>query len=169
MKTVPTLFFTAAAVFALTGMIWGIQMSATHDHTLSPAHGHLNLIGFVVMAVFGTYYALAASAASSMIARIHFGLTVITVFVLVPGIAMAIKETGETLAQIGSFLAMLDGFVFVYGYPPWRRKPDPTWHQGYGDTNTNGRIDRADYDFVRPSSPKAKTKRFERTKPPDFW
>jgi membrane protease subunit (stomatin/prohibitin family) len=28
MKSVPTWFFTAGAVFALAGMIWGIQMAA---------------------------------------------------------------------------------------------------------------------------------------------
>ena len=65
MKSIPTWFFATAAIFALCGMVWGIQMSATHDHTLSPAHGHLNLIGFVSMSVFGTYYALTPSAAAS--------------------------------------------------------------------------------------------------------
>ena len=50
MRSIPTWFFATGAVFALAGMVWGIQMSASHDHTLSPAHGHLNLIGFVMSA-----------------------------------------------------------------------------------------------------------------------
>lgn len=32
MKNLPKIFFAAAVLFALCGMIWGIQMSATHDH-----------------------------------------------------------------------------------------------------------------------------------------
>lgn len=113
MKHIPTLFFAAAAIFALIGMVWGIQMSASHDHTLSPAHGHLNLIGFVTMSIFGTYYALTPTAAASLLARAHFGLTVATVLVLIPGIVMAITELGESLAQIGSVLAVLSMGLFV--------------------------------------------------------
>lgn len=66
------------------------------------------------MAVFGAYYALTQSAASSKIAPIHFGLTVITVLVIVPGIAMAITEKGETLAVIGSFLAVGSMAMFLF-------------------------------------------------------
>ena len=84
MKSLSTSFYMAAAIFALIGMIWGIQMSATHDHTLSPAHGHLNLLGFVAMAVFGTFYALSPDAARSRLATIHFVLAVLSVLVLVP-------------------------------------------------------------------------------------
>jgi len=113
MKHIPTCFFAAGAVFALTGMIWGIQMSASHDHTLSPAHGHLNLIGFVAMSIFGTYYALTPPAARSRLAALHFGLTVATVLVLTPGIALAITQRGETLAQVGSSLAVLSMALFA--------------------------------------------------------
>lgn len=120
MKNVPKMFFVAAALFALCGMVWGIQMSATHDHSLSPAHGHLNLIGFVMMSVFGTYYALTPDAGRSRIAGLHFVLNTATVLVLTPGIALAISDRTEVLAQIGSVLAVLSmalfGFVILrYG------------------------------------------------------
>ncbi len=114
MRALPTCFFASAAIFALIGMIWGIQMSASHDHTLSPAHGHLNLIGFVAMSVFGTFYALTPHAAASRLANVHFGLTVATVLVLTPGIVMAITERGETLAQVGSILAVLSMALFAF-------------------------------------------------------
>ncbi|OIQ28887.1 MAG: hypothetical protein BM562_12055 [Alphaproteobacteria bacterium MedPE-SWcel] len=113
MRRAATLFFAAAAVFALIGMAWGIQMSASHDHSLSPAHGHLNLIGFVAMAVFGTYYALTPKAAASRLAPVHFATTIATVLVLTPGIAMAIAGRGETLAQIGSVLAVISMALFA--------------------------------------------------------
>ena len=112
MRTIATPFFLFAVLFALAGMAWGIQMSATHDHTLSPAHGHLNLLGFVAMAVYGTYYALTPVAGSSRLARVHLGLAVVSVVVLVPGIAMAISGTGETLAKVGSVLSILTMGLF---------------------------------------------------------
>jgi peptidoglycan/LPS O-acetylase OafA/YrhL len=114
MQPIPRLYFITAAVFALLGMIWGIVMSATMDHTLSPAHGHLNLIGFVMIAVFGTYYALVPKATEGRLAVIHYGLTVLTVIVMVPGIVLAINEDGEILAKLGSVLAVLTMLIFLY-------------------------------------------------------
>ncbi len=114
MRNAPKMFFAAAALFALCGMIWGIQMSATHDHSLSPAHGHLNLIGFVMMSVFGTYYALTPHAGRSRTAGFHFVLNTATVLVLTPGIALAISGQTELLAQIGSVLAVLSMALFGF-------------------------------------------------------
>ncbi len=106
-------FLLAAVISALVGMGWGIQMSITGDHTLSPAHGHLNLIGWVTMAMFGVYYTLTPQA-DGPLARLHLGLTVLTVILIVPGITMAIRETSETLAKIGSLLALLSMLIFLY-------------------------------------------------------
>ena len=119
MAHLPKLFFATAAIFALAGMIWGIQMSASHDHTLSPAHGHLNLMGFVAMSVFGAYYALTPTAAASPVASVHYGVTVASVLVLVPGIVMAINGDGEILAQIGSLLAVVSMALFA-GIVLWK-------------------------------------------------
>ncbi|MEQ6248777.1 hypothetical protein ABMC89_07800 [Sulfitobacter sp. HNIBRBA3233] len=113
MRSISTVFFITAAVFALAGMAWGIQMSASHDHSLSPAHGHLNLIGFVAMSVFGTYYALSPRAAESGLAKVHYLVATASVVVLVPGIVFAITDRGEILAQIGSVLAVLTMALFL--------------------------------------------------------
>ncbi|PVB63321.1 hypothetical protein [Labrenzia sp. 011] len=113
MSFIPRMFFVSAVIFALIGMLWGIHMSMTADHVLAPAHGHLNLIGFVAMAVFGTYYALVPKAASGRLAIVHFVLALLTVLVLVPGIVLAINEDGEALAKIGSVLAVLTMLLFL--------------------------------------------------------
>lgn len=112
MKSLSSMFFVVGAASALVGMIWGIQMSATHDHTLSPAHGHLNLLGFVGMSIFGTYYALSPSAAASALSKVHFGLALASILLLVPGIVLAITGQGEILAKVGSVLAVLSMVVF---------------------------------------------------------
>ena len=113
MSAKPSLFFLTAALFGLIGMLWGIQMSASQDHSLSPAHGHLNLLGFVMMSVFGTYYALVPSAAASRLSWVHYGASVVSVAALVPGIVLAITEQGDTLAKLGSVLAVLTMALFV--------------------------------------------------------
>ena len=114
MKSIPTMFFATAGIFALIGMLWGIQMSASQDHSMAPAHGHLNLIGFVAMAIFGAYYALSPTAAASRLAKVHFLLMTLAVLVIVPGIVLAIAEEQEVLAKIGSVLAVLGMALFVF-------------------------------------------------------
>ena len=113
MKSVPTMFLATGAFFALLGMIWGILMSASGDHSLSPAHGHLNLVGFVTMSIMGIFYALTPAAAGSKWARAHYFLTVGSVVILVPGIMMALTENGEVLAKAGSVLAVLSILTFL--------------------------------------------------------
>ena len=112
MKGISSAFFIVAVSAALGGMVWGIQMAATGDHVLSPAHGHLNLIGFVIMAVFGTYYALTPQAAQTSVAKFHYILVMVTVVMLVPGIVLAILERTAVVAQIGSILAVLSMAMF---------------------------------------------------------
>lgn len=48
--------FLMAAVCALCGMLLGIIMGLSQDFTLSPAHAHLNLLGWVTMALYGLYH-----------------------------------------------------------------------------------------------------------------
>ena len=105
-------FFLVAILAAVCGMIWGIQMSATHDHSLSPAHGHLNLLGWVSCSIFAFYYHLVPEAADRPLARLHFGLVLGSVLILTPGIALAIQNQTELPAKLGSALMLLSMVVF---------------------------------------------------------
>ncbi len=114
MKGIAFWFFALAAVYATIGMIWGIQMSASGNHDLSPAHAHLNLVGWVTTALFGVYYHLVPKAAEKGLARIHLALATLGVWAMVPGIVLAVTERGEMLAVIGSMLTLLSMLVFLY-------------------------------------------------------
>jgi hypothetical protein len=103
----------SSPVYLLVGMSFGIWMSATQDHSLAPAHAHLNLIGGVLMALFGTFYMLVPSAAESLLAKIQVGITHLAIWFMFPGIIMAIQQKGETLAKIGSVLGILAILLFV--------------------------------------------------------
>jgi hypothetical protein len=48
--------FLVAGLAALAGMVLGIVMGIRQDFTLSPAHAHLNLLGWVTMALYGLYH-----------------------------------------------------------------------------------------------------------------
>ncbi|WP_428643406.1 hypothetical protein [Roseibium sp.] len=114
MQTLPRLFFATGVIFVLIGMGWGIHMSITTDFTMAPAHAHLNLVGFVSMCIFGTYYELVPGAAATKLAMIHYGLSALTVVVMVPGIYLVLTQQGEALAKAGSLLAVLTMLVFLY-------------------------------------------------------
>lgn len=114
MSRISTLFMATGAVLALIGMLWGIQMAIIQDHTLAPAHGHLNLIGFVAMSIFGIFYALSPAAAASRLSVIHYALSMISIVILVPGIVMVHTGGSETLAKLGSVLAVLSMALFAF-------------------------------------------------------
>ncbi len=48
--------FLVAGLAALTGMTLGMIMGIEQDFTLAPAHAHLNLLGWVTMALYGLYH-----------------------------------------------------------------------------------------------------------------
>lgn len=54
--------FIVATLAALTGMGLGISMGMAKDFSLTPVHAHLNLLGWVTMALYGLYYRAASKA-----------------------------------------------------------------------------------------------------------
>jgi len=114
MRGIPLLFVLTASIYALIGMAWGIQMSATEDHMLSPAHSHLNLIGWVSMAIFGLYYHVVPAAAKTLLAKIHFIVATLGTLVLTPGIVLALEGDTPVMAKIGSAVVITSGLIFTY-------------------------------------------------------
>ncbi len=63
--TASKLSLRAAVVMVIAGMIWGIAMGITQDHSTLPAHAHLNRLGWVSLFLFGIYYHLHPAATRS--------------------------------------------------------------------------------------------------------
>ena len=114
MRGIGFYFFGLGALCVTLGMFWGIQMSISGDHMLAGAHAHLNLVGWVTLALFGVYYAMTPSAAASFLAKIHFVLAVAGVVVMVPGIAIVVTGGTEAFAAAGSMLTAASMLVFLY-------------------------------------------------------
>lgn len=113
MKGIAFYFMILAVVSVVLGMAWGIQMSASQNHDLSPAHAHLNLIGWVTMAIFAVYYHLVPAAAQGLLAKLHLAVAAAGLIIIVPGIVMALTQQGEALAKIGSMLTLLSMVMFL--------------------------------------------------------
>src|ERR1700730_18075726 len=89
MPRVSLWFFAVAPIYVLIGMGFGIFMGATENFTLAPAHAHLNLIGWVTMALYGTFYALAREA-SKKLAWVVFWLNNAGAAIMFPSLSMVL-------------------------------------------------------------------------------
>lgn len=114
MKGIAFLFFLTAVLCVSIGMGWGIQMSASQDHSLYGAHAHLNLVGWATMGLFGLYYAVTPQAAQGVLPKIHYALALSGVVLMVIGIVMVLTERSEMPVVIGSFLTIGSMLVFLY-------------------------------------------------------
>jgi formate/nitrite transporter FocA (FNT family) len=74
-------------------------MGIKQDFALGPAHAHLNLIGGVLLFLFGLYYRLVPSAGTSTLAKVQGWLHMIGAIVFPVGIAIVILK-GEALIAI---------------------------------------------------------------------
>ena len=114
MRGIGFYFFIAGVLCVTLGMFWGIQMAISGNHMLAPAHAHLNLVGWVSMGLFGLYYTLTPTAAAALLAKIHLGLAIAGVVIMVPGIVTVLKGGGEGMAAGGSMLTAASMLVFLY-------------------------------------------------------
>jgi hypothetical protein len=94
MPRVSLWFFAVATLYVLVGMGFGIFMGATQNFTIAPAHAHLNLIGWVTMALYGTFFALARDA-SKKLAWTVFWLNNAAATIMFPSLAMVLIQ-GES-------------------------------------------------------------------------
>lgn len=108
-------FFSLAALCGLTGMMWGIHMGATQDFLTHPAHAHLNLVGWVSLAIMGAFYALDRTAPRTL-AWINFILSGLGAIILPIGILLITtghEAQGGLGAIVGGSCAFLGMLVFV--------------------------------------------------------
>ncbi len=60
-----SLMMRVSVVVLLVGMLAGIVMGIQQDFELAPAHAHFNLIGGVLLFLFGLYYRLVPAAGTT--------------------------------------------------------------------------------------------------------
>lgn len=117
MPRVSAAFFAVGVVCLILGMMWGMRMGATEDFSTMPAHAHLNLLGWVTMAIYGTFYALTQASLSPKLAWTNFALAAGGVVVMIPSLALFLAggrdATFEPAVVAGSVLELLGLLVFA--------------------------------------------------------
>lgn len=111
-----SLSFQAAVLFVFAGMIWGLQMAISDNHSAFPAHAHLNLLGWVSLFLFGIYYHLHPMLDRSRAALIQVSVWIAGTIVMVIGIGLVHTghQAGDPLAAVGSFTVF--GSMLMFGW-----------------------------------------------------
>jgi hypothetical protein len=92
-----SLSFQSAVLFVIAGMIWGIVMAISEDHSAMPAHAHLNLLGWVSLFLFGIFYHLHPAIDRSRTAMVQVCVWIAATVILAVGMAWSIRAVRSAI------------------------------------------------------------------------
>jgi hypothetical protein len=110
-----SLMMCISVVILLIGMLAGIAMGIQQDFTLAPAHAHLNLVGGVLLFLFGLYYRLVPAAGNSVLAKVQGGLHIVGAILFPAGVAIVVLKGTSFIAApiVGSLIAVAAVALFA--------------------------------------------------------
>jgi len=111
-----SLCFRGAVLCVIAGMLWGLHMAISGDHSAHPAHAHLNLVGWVSLFLIGIYYRLHPVLEHDR--RAHLQVWSWLVGTVVMAIGVGLVHTGtlqaEPLAAGGSLIVLASTLLFAW-------------------------------------------------------
>jgi cbb3-type cytochrome oxidase subunit 1 len=109
-------YFRTAILFLIAGICLGLYMSITHEFAATGAHAHINLLGWVTMAIFGIYYALNPGQAASRIARLQYFIYTLGILVMAPSLFLMLSGNPamEPLVAISSLVTFSGVLLFAF-------------------------------------------------------
>jgi hypothetical protein len=110
-----SLMMCVGSLLLLVGMLAGIAMGIQQDFTLAPAHAHLNLVGGVLLFVFGLYYRLVPAAGSTGLAKLQGWLHITGAILFPAGIALVVLKGTSFIAApiVGSLIVIAAMALFA--------------------------------------------------------
>jgi len=116
-------FLRTAVVYFVLAVALGIYMGATQNLAQIPVHAHLNLLGWVSMAVFGLIYHAHPAAATTTLARWHFWIYQLGVPALM--VAVWVVHAGNAAAEpVAGVASVILGIgIVLFAVNVWRTIP----------------------------------------------
>jgi cbb3-type cytochrome oxidase subunit 1 len=116
------LCFRAAVLLVIAGMIWGIVMGISQDHSTMPAHAHLNLLGWVSLFLFGIYYHLHPAVDRNRLASLQVWIWIAGTIIMTIGVGLVHSghEIGDPIAAVTSLVVLAD--MLLFGWLVFRRE-----------------------------------------------
>jgi hypothetical protein len=107
-----SLMMCMSVVILLAGMLAGIVMGIQQNFVLAPAHAHLNLLGGVLLFLFGLYYRLIPAAGTTTLAKVQGWLHMIGAVLFPAGVAVVLlKGPSFEAAPIAGSLIVVAAMV----------------------------------------------------------
>ncbi|MFZ5722531.1 MAG: cytochrome-c oxidase [Pseudomonadota bacterium] len=106
-----------AVVYFVVAVMIGVFMAATHDHRLTPVHTHLNLLGWVSLALIGFIYRAFPQAATSRLAKTQFwlhNLALPPMMLALGGLMLTGNTALEPLLAICSIAVLVSVVIFAF-------------------------------------------------------
>jgi len=104
-----------AVAYLMLGVVMGMFMGVTHQFQYAPVHAHINLLGWVSLAVIALIYNAFPQAALTRLARMHFGLHNVGLPLFMGCLVLIIN--GQAWAdwgvRIGAFMTLAAITLFV--------------------------------------------------------
>lgn len=110
-----SLMICMSVVVLLVGMLAGIGMGIQQNFLLAPAHAHLNLIGGVLLFLFGLYYRMVPAAGTMTLAKVQGWLHMIGAILFPAGVAVVLLRgpTFEVAPVAGALIVLAAMALFV--------------------------------------------------------
>jgi hypothetical protein len=101
-----SLMMCVSVLVLLAGMLAGIVMGIQQDFVLAPAHAHLNLIGGVLLFMFGLYYRIVPAAGTTVLAKVQGWLHMSGAILFPAGVAIVLVKGPSFMAApiVGSLI-----------------------------------------------------------------
>ena len=110
-------FVMTSLGYAIIGMVLGIAMAATKNHSQMVAHAHIMLAGFVVSFFYALCHKLWLNECRSTLARVQFAVHQIGVLVLCGGLFLFygryVEETVMDPILAASSIAVLAAMILM--------------------------------------------------------
>lgn len=123
--TLPGFCLAFAAPAALGGMVLGIVMGIRQDFTLAPAHAHLNLLGWVTMAIYGLFHR-ATGRLGGWLGWLQAGAGALGALLMGGGLALYLVDHDDRLfpVVVAGSLASLTGMALFLLLVLTSQRPD---------------------------------------------
>jgi hypothetical protein len=113
MKTVDINYVAIGVLWLVAGMLLGIGMGAANNFVLAPLHAHINLIGFVCHAVFGTTYRHWPALKESALAPYQFWVFVVATPITLLGLYFTVTGGPALPTIVGSIAVLVGAALFA--------------------------------------------------------
>ena len=109
-------WFRLAAAYFAAGVMLGVAMGASGEHSLFPVHAHINLLGWVSMALFGLIGTVHPSITEGRVAAAQFWMHNIGVPVMLGALTLRIKgfQSAEPLIGVASIVVGCSVLLFAW-------------------------------------------------------